>query len=144
MASTILLALAVLFTATAVNGLTCYTCNSKDNALCSYGFTSLTYSSQECASAGVIDNIISQKCYKITAEGKDGSSYIARGCLPPATVGCSAIAQAVGWISNMDNSQDGLRNLQCDTCVTDKCNSATKMTGFTILGLVISSLLFMF
>ncbi|CAH1954185.1 unnamed protein product [Acanthoscelides obtectus] len=143
MASTMLLALAVLFTATAVNGLTCYNCDSKNNALCSYGFTSLTYASQECSSAGFIDNIISPKCYKITAEGKDGSSYIARGCLPPATVGCSAMAKAIGWISNAD-SQDGLRNLQCDTCETDKCNSATRMTGFTIVGLVISSFLFMF
>nr|CAH7749191.1 unnamed protein product [Callosobruchus chinensis] len=143
MASSILFALAVIFTATAVNGLTCYSCNSKENALCSYGFTSLTYSSQQCESAGFIDNIISQKCFKITAEGKDGSSYIARGCLPPATVGCSAIAKTIGWISGLDN-QDGLRNLQCDTCETDKCNSATKLTGFTILGLVISSFLFMF
>ncbi|VEN58473.1 unnamed protein product [Callosobruchus maculatus] len=76
--------------------------------------------------------------------GKDGSSYIARGCLPPATVGCSAIAKTIGWISSGVDGQDGLRNLQCDTCETDKCNSATKLTGFTILGLVISSFLFMF
>lgn len=77
----------------------------------------------------------------VFSSDKDGAEYIARGCLPAAVVGCSAIASTIGWISsNTDNN--GLRNLNCETCTTEKCNSADKITGMAFVALIVSAFAF--
>ncbi|CAG9856490.1 unnamed protein product [Phyllotreta striolata] len=143
MASYLTGVVAVLFVVNAANGLTCYSCNSKDSTSCKWGLASFTYNTQECTSAGVLDSVITPKCYKITGQNKDGKEYIARGCLPPATVGCSAISKAVGWLSSQASDEpDSLQNLSCETCETDKCNSATSLAGFTFVGVLLSAVAF--
>ncbi|CAH1116160.1 unnamed protein product [Phaedon cochleariae] len=144
MAYIILSALAVLLAVNTANGIVCYNCNSKDSERCKWGFTSFTYSTEECAKTAVIDSILPAKCFKITATNKDGKDYIARGCLPAGTFGCSAMAKAVGWLSSTTSDDgDSLQNLSCETCETDKCNSADRFTGFTLVGLVLSAFVFM-
>lgn len=59
-----------IFSYISANGLTCYSCNSRDSATCAWGIASFTYNTETCASAGIIDSLISLKCYKITAESK--------------------------------------------------------------------------
>nr|XP_023021865.1 uncharacterized protein LOC111510200 [Leptinotarsa decemlineata] len=136
--------LAVFLGINAVQGLKCYNCNSENSVQCKWGFTSFTYNTEECGSAGVFDNVIGPKCYKITAESKDGREYIARGCLPPATFGCSAMAKAVGWLSSStSNDPHSLENLSCETCETDKCNSAEKVVAFTFIALILSAVAFL-
>lgn len=144
MASFITGFIAILFVVNAANGLSCYDCNSKDSVTCKWGLTSFTYNTQECTSAGILDNVFTPKCYKITAENKDGKEYIARGCLPPATIGCAAISKTIGWISSQTSDDpETLQNLSCETCETDKCNSASKLAGFTLVGIILSSVAFM-
>ncbi|KAJ8938005.1 hypothetical protein NQ314_011639 [Rhamnusium bicolor] len=76
---------------------------------------------------------------------KDGGEYIARGCLPPATIGCNAIASTIGWVSSQSsNDGDSLKNLSCETCESDKCNSAQRITGVTFIGLILAATIFMF
>ncbi|KAJ8959156.1 hypothetical protein NQ318_022417, partial [Aromia moschata] len=127
-------------------GLTCYKCNSKDSVSCKWGLTSFTYDTEQCTSIGsILDSVAGAKCYKITAENKDGSEYIARGCLPPATVGCNAIASAIGWMSSQSsNDGESLKNLSCETCDTDKCNSANVVKGLTLLSLLVAAGVFLF
>lgn len=93
----------------------------------------------------VIQTRGSKKSYKkllFFLADKDGKEYIARGCLPPATIGCSAIANTIGWISS-NTDQNGLRNLNCETCTTDKCNSAQKVTGMALIALIVSAFAFL-
>ncbi|CAG9856489.1 unnamed protein product [Phyllotreta striolata] len=131
---------AVLFLVNAANGLTCYDCNSEDNIFCKWGLASFTYNTQECRSGGVFDKLLGPKCYIIIGHNKEGKEFIARGCLPPAAVGCSAISKAVGWLSShLIDDPDSLQNLSCNTCKTDKCNSATSLAGFTFVGLLLSA-----
>ncbi|KAJ8915151.1 hypothetical protein NQ315_000403 [Exocentrus adspersus] len=145
MATFIPCVLAFLLALNAASALKCYKCNSKDTARCAWGITSFSYDVEECTSAGFLDSVVGPKCYKITAENKDGGEYIARGCLPPATIGCSAIASAIGWVgSQSSNDADSLRNLACDTCDSDKCNSAQRLTGVTLIGLILASAIFIF
>ncbi|KAJ8959157.1 hypothetical protein NQ318_022418 [Aromia moschata] len=143
MSSIMFCIVAVLFVVHTANGLTCYKCNSKDSVNCGWGLISFTYPTENCGSVGFLDSIIGAKCYKITAESKDGREYIARGCLPPATIGCSAIASAIGWISSQSSDEGAsLRSLNCDTCDTDRCNSAQTVKGATIIGMLLATVLF--
>ncbi|XP_018571683.1 uncharacterized protein LOC108911270 [Anoplophora glabripennis] len=145
MATFVPYALALLLALSTANALKCYNCNSKDSATCSWGLTSFTYNTEECASAGLLDSVIGPKCYKIAAENKEGGEYIARGCLPPGTIGCNAIASAIGWISSQSsNDADSLKNLNCYTCDSDKCNSAQRLTGVTFIGLILAAAIFLF
>ncbi|XP_057656675.1 uncharacterized protein LOC130894103 [Diorhabda carinulata] len=142
--ASILSSVIILFMVTTAHGLKCYSCNSKDSVSCKWGLASFTYNTEECTSVGIFDSLISPKCYKITAQNKEGSEYIARGCLPPGTFGCGQMAKLVGWVSYAsDNSDNSLNNLSCETCETDKCNSATKLTGFALIGLILSSIAFL-
>lgn len=142
--ASILPCIVILFMITTAQGLKCYSCNSKDSVSCKWGLTSFTYNTEECTSAGLLDSIISPKCFKITAQNKEGAEYIGRGCLPPGTVGCSQMATVVGWLSSASSdSSEALSNLSCETCETDKCNSATKLTGFAFIGLILSAIAFL-
>ncbi|KAJ8983556.1 hypothetical protein NQ317_006601 [Molorchus minor] len=136
MASFIPLVLALLLAVDAAFGLICYKCNSKDSSRCKWGLTSLHLRYRDLHQHWIIGQHrrsqmlqdLSHKVIFVTrAVDKDGSEYIARGCLPPATIGCGAIASAVGWVgSQTGNDADSLQNLNCDTCDQDKCNSAQK------------------
>ncbi|XP_060522733.1 uncharacterized protein LOC132699831 [Cylas formicarius] len=143
MASIIPCLLAVVFAIGAANGLKCYSCNSKDSTRCGYGIASFTYPVQECVSAGILDSIAGAKCYKITAKDSDGSEYIARGCQAPPAFGCDAIAKTAGWLTGY-SSGNQFTDIQCDVCDVDKCNSASQLTGFTILGLILATIAFLF
>ncbi|XP_030759698.1 uncharacterized protein LOC115885074 [Sitophilus oryzae] len=138
MASFLTFAVALILAVNAANGLKCYSCNSKDSTACGWGLASFTYSTEECQSAGFLNALVGPKCYKIEAKDDQGNSYIARGCQNPPAFGCEAIAKTAGWLSGETYQSS------CSTCETDKCNSATKLTGFTVFGLLLATLAFLF
>ncbi|XP_072392955.1 uncharacterized protein [Diabrotica undecimpunctata] len=145
MAFTLATVFTVLLVINGAYGLQCYSCNSQDKTSCKWGLTSFLQNTEECTTAGILDALFSPKCYKITAKSKSGGEYIARGCLQPGAVGCSAIAKTISWFSSAVSSDDpdSLQVLGCETCETDKCNSATKLTGFAFIGLVLSAMVFL-
>ncbi|CAG9767450.1 unnamed protein product [Ceutorhynchus assimilis] len=145
MASFIPYFVALALAVNAAAALECYNCNSKESAACKWGFTSFTYNTEKCGSAGFLDSIVGAKCFKITAKNKKGEDYIARGCMNPPAVGCQVLAKTVGWISDQSsNDPDALSELDCQTCDSDKCNSASKISGFTLLGVLLAVFAFLF
>ncbi|XP_050513290.1 uncharacterized protein LOC126888892 [Diabrotica virgifera virgifera] len=144
MASTLTTIVAVLLVINGAYALECYKCNSQDKTLCKWGLTSFLQDTEQCSS--VLGAVFSPKCYKITAKSKGGSEYIARGCMATGLGGgCSAMAKTLSWFSSAVSSDDpdSLQVLGCETCETDKCNSATKLTGFAFIGLVLSAMAFL-
>ncbi|XP_066137750.1 uncharacterized protein [Euwallacea fornicatus] len=139
----VLLVIALAFSSAAA--LQCYSCNSGDSATCKWGLTSFTYNVDTCGSAGILDGLVGAKCYKITAKNKEGTEHIARGCLNPPALGCQTIAKSIGWISEQTRSDSqAISNIDCVTCDTDKCNSASKIAGFTLFGVLLAIFAFMF
>lgn len=129
----------------AANALDCYSCNSKDSVACRWGLTSFTYNVETCTSVGFLDSLVGPKCYKITAKNSEGGEYIARGCQNPPALGCEALAKTVGWISDQSsNDPDRITDINCVTCESDKCNSATKIAGLSLLGLLVATFAFLF
>ncbi|XP_066259692.1 uncharacterized protein [Euwallacea similis] len=139
----VLLVIALAFSS--ASALECYSCNSRDSATCRWGLTSFTYDVDKCGSAGILDGLVGAKCYKITAKNKEGQEYIARGCLDPPALGCQTIAKSVGWISDQTSKDSqAISDIDCVTCDTDKCNSASKIAEFTLLGVLLAIFAFMF
>ncbi|XP_018571665.1 uncharacterized protein LOC108911258 [Anoplophora glabripennis] len=137
---------AFLATLNAASALNCFTCSSKDTFTCGWNvpLIYLSYGTKQCASVGVLDALIGAKCYKITAQNKQGNWLVERGCLPPGAFGCNAIASAVGWISSeMSNDPNSLKNLNCYTCNSDNCNSAQRFSGTTLVGLALAAAIFL-
>ncbi|XP_050302942.1 uncharacterized protein LOC126740803 [Anthonomus grandis grandis] len=132
--------------ATTASALTCYSCNSKDSVACKWGLTSFTYNTEECGSIGILDSIgAGAKCYKITAKNHQGDEYVARGCQSAPAFGCNAIASTIGWVSGQSSSDpNAVSDISCETCDKEKCNSAPKITGFTLLGLLLAAFAFLF
>ncbi|KAJ8983557.1 hypothetical protein NQ317_006602 [Molorchus minor] len=143
MSSLVYYVVAFLFIVRTANGLNCYKCNSNEDASCLWGFVSFTYGSENCDNDGIVGNLLGHKCYKISAESKDGGQYVARGCVPNSLIGCNAIAKTIGYLaSHTSNEGDSVRNIQCDTCDTDRCNSAQNVVGTTLFGLILAVAVF--
>ncbi|XP_060522732.1 uncharacterized protein LOC132699830 [Cylas formicarius] len=134
--------LAILTGVYAAKALTCYSCDSQQSKTCDWGLLSFVYPTQECASAGIFDSLFTTKCFKITARNRQGNWYVARGCQNPPAFGCSVIAESIGWVSKISsNDPEALSDLECSTCDSDKCNSASK---FARLGALVIAIVAVF
>ncbi|ENN81736.1 uncharacterized protein LOC109546495 [Dendroctonus ponderosae] len=135
----------VLALAVSSEALTCYSCDTQKSMACGWGIASFTYDTVDCGSLGFLDSIVGPSCVKLTAKNKEGKEYIHRGCLAGPAVGCQAVAKTVGWVSDQSsNSPDSLSDMNCETCSTDKCNSASTLAGFTLFGVLMATLAFLF
>ncbi|KAJ3623741.1 hypothetical protein MTP99_017408 [Tenebrio molitor] len=136
--------LAFLMTISTAFALTCYKCDSSQSKLCNYGIGSFTYDTVNCdeeAGGGVLTNWIPKQCVKLVAKDKDGKEYIARGCMPSVGSACRGIAKTLSFFSSLEGE---IEDMDCFPCDGDKCNSATKFSGYTLLGVVLAAIAFLF
>ncbi|GJQ72056.1 hypothetical protein Trydic_g3157 [Trypoxylus dichotomus] len=125
----------------AVFALKCYQCDSSKNVACDIGLLSFTQNVKDCsADAGLIGGLLPNNCHKIVAKAKNGDEYIKRDCgISTGLINnCQAIAKALQFAVDDDN----IDSIDCYTCDTDKCNSATNLKAFTLLGVVIACVLY--
>ncbi|KAL1497961.1 hypothetical protein ABEB36_008839 [Hypothenemus hampei] len=139
---------AILLFILAVNSasaLKCYKCDSSESTTCNWALTSFLYDIEECGNNGFLDSVVVPKCYKIMAINNEGQEYIARGCTKAPAIGCKALATGITFMSDiMSKDPNALKNLDCVTCETDKCNSASKIAGFTLFGVLLAAFAFLF
>nr|XP_008196562.1 PREDICTED: uncharacterized protein LOC103312143 [Tribolium castaneum] len=121
--------------------LTCYKCDSSESKFCNYGLASFTYNSVNCDDeSGILSGWIPKECVKLVAKAKDGSEYVARGCMPNLGGACRAVAKTLSFFSNIEGD---IEDMDCFTCNSDKCNSAAKFSGYSLVGVVLAAVLFM-
>ncbi|KAG5877882.1 hypothetical protein JTB14_028081 [Gonioctena quinquepunctata] len=117
--------LALLFVINTAYGLTCYTCESNGNHQCSWN-------TEVCD-----ETLMRSECFIIDVPTPDGNKYTKRGCLP--TGSCDTVTHGVKAL--LGNLAPNIE-ITCHTCTGDKCNSASSLTGFTILGFILSAVVF--
>jgi len=141
MASYVIYLTTFLLAISTASALKCYACNG---FTCGYGLLSFTYPEIECDTKSgssvldVVNSILPNQCVKIIGKDENGSSFVTRNCTTlTGQVGCNLIANALQLGS-------GLKDLECFTCTDNLCNSASKFTGMTVIGLIIACLAFLF
>ncbi|XP_017786680.1 PREDICTED: uncharacterized protein LOC108569588 [Nicrophorus vespilloides] len=148
MASRFVTVLSILLVINSALALECYVCDSSKSVTCKYSLLSFMQDSQKCnigssdGFLGSIASIIPTNCVKLVGKDHNGNEYVSRGCAPSTGPinSCNAIAKAIMTFSDTQE----LAALDCYTCNTDKCNSATKIGGMTIFGLLAACILFLF
>jgi len=136
----------ILFLTSYAFGIKCYTCDSSKGMSCNYGLLSFTYESKDCSKGegGLLDtiaSIIPSQCTKLVGVDKDGNEYTARSCIPstgPVNI-CDAIAKTIKFAEGKN-----IEKLDCYTCDTDNCNSASKIAGMGVLGFLTACSLFLY
>ncbi|RZC38062.1 uncharacterized protein BDFB_009997 [Asbolus verrucosus] len=124
--------------------LRCYKCDSSESALCNYGIGSFTYDTVDCdeeAKGGIFTNWVPKQCVKLVAIDHDDKEYVARGCMPGIGGACKAVAKTLSFFSNIEG---GIKDIDCFPCDGDKCNSASRYKGYTMVGVLLAALAFMF
>ncbi|XP_018327984.1 uncharacterized protein LOC108738868 [Agrilus planipennis] len=128
--------------------ITCYSCDSSKGGNCNWGFLSFTYSTVDCNAKdenggflSAIGSVIPQKCYKLVGVDKQNNEYVSRGCVTSTGPidSCQYLAEVANFLKPGD-----LQSLQCSSCNTDKCNSASKFASATIAAVLFASFVFLF
>ncbi|XP_074027579.1 uncharacterized protein [Leptinotarsa decemlineata] len=118
--------LAILCLVNIAYGLTCYNCQSDG------GNNKCNWQTEECD-----DRLLANDCFTITVPIPTGQEFSKRGCLPRGS--CDTVVNGVKSIlGQVTNDVD----VRCETCSSDKCNSATSLAGFTFVGLTLSVIAF--
>ncbi|XP_022916576.1 UPAR/Ly6 domain-containing protein CG9338-like [Onthophagus taurus] len=120
----------------------CYDCDSSKDIGCNVGIFSFAQTVTDCdAGSSLIGSFFPKNCIKLTARDANDNEYVARRC--GVNVGfnaCDIVAKTIGFMS----TKDGVRDLNCYECSSDKCNSAVTIGSTAILSVLAACILFLF
>ncbi|CAH1116158.1 unnamed protein product, partial [Phaedon cochleariae] len=117
---------AVLLAVNVANALQCYLCVEGRNMKC-------TWETRTCPGADTA-------CFKMSLIDPEGYEITTRGCLD-LIQSCERELKALKDV--YDRNGIGFFHATCTTCQGNKCNSATKLTGFAFFGLVFATAAFL-